>query len=320
MRIIFAGTPQFAEVALRALHGAGHEIVLVLTQPDREAGRGLKKVLSPVKKASEELGLPISQPESFKKPGPQTDAIKEKIHALYADLMVVAAYGLILPADVLAMPRYGCLNIHASLLPRWRGAAPIARAIQAADAQTGVCIMQMEEGLDTGPVWASQKTPIHENDNFQSLHDRLAKMGSELLVDLLRDFPPPNQVPIAQPSEGVTYANKISKQEGLIDWTMPAQRVANHIRAFDPSPGAYSFLEGEMVKVFEPVVVNQPLKNAPLGQIIKADAQGVWVACQDGAVSLGALQRPGAKRLGYREFLNGKRVSVGSKLISQKEI
>lgn len=319
MRLIFAGTPGFAERALGALHRAGHEICAVLTQPDRAAGRGLKTLESPVKIAARALNLAVVQPESLKKKNEETEAIKRWLASLHADLMVVAAYGLILPADVLRIPRFGCLNIHASLLPRWRGAAPIQRALKACDADTGICLMQMDEGLDTGPVWRRQQIAISGQDNFQTLHDRLADLGADMVVEFLRDPPFESESATPQQANGITYAEKITARDLPVDWERPAKEVSCHVRALDPVPGATGVLAGQTLKLFEAKSVASPLKSGHSGQIIKADAMGLWVACADGAVSIGALQRPGGRRLSAGEFLNGHKVLVGDCFAIQKE-
>lgn len=316
MRLVFAGTPAFARVALLALAQAGHEIVAVLTQPDRASGRGLELTRSPVKEAAQALGLRVMQPISLRDEKPGAQEAKAALAAFQPDLMVVAAYGLILPRDVLDIPRYGCLNIHASLLPRWRGAAPIQRAIEAGDACTGIALMQMEEGLDTGAVWSMVSIPIEPADNFQTLHDRLADLGARQLVDLLRDFPPKGKSPSPQLASGVTYAKKITKEDTLIDWRASAFEVACKIRALDPAPGAQSALDQERIKLFDAHETlrheGEPLlKNPTPGQILKAQADGLVVACGEGAVVIGAVQRSGARRLSVREFLNGHRVTAG---------
>ncbi|MEN9759954.1 MAG: hypothetical protein RL676_1105 [Pseudomonadota bacterium] len=323
MRLVFAGTPEFARISLIALHDAGHEICAVFTQPDRGAGRGRVVVQSPVKQAALERDLPVMQPSSLRQ-GHDAEEARQQLRTLSPDVMVVAAYGLILPADVLAIPRWGCINIHASLLPRWRGAAPIQRAIAAGDDQTGVDFMQMEAGLDTGPVWSELTTPITPDDNFASLHDRLAELGAKGIVALLDHFPPPGVEPRPQPEEGIEYAHKITRQDLPIDWSCPARHVSCQIRAFDPAPGAVSGLQGEMIKIFDARAVDFAnldalLKNALPGQIVRADREGLWVACGEGAVALGALQRPNGKRLGFREFLNGRAVTAGQFFESLKE-
>ena len=328
MRLIFAGTPEFARTALSALHHAGHEIVAVLTQPDRASGRGLALSVSPVKEEAIRLGLPVMQPASLKADRPEVDQARRDLEALTPELMVVAAYGLLLPRAVLDIPRWGCLNIHASLLPRWRGAAPIQAAIAAGDKKTGIALMQMEEGLDTGPVWASLETEITEADNFQTLHDRLAEMGANAVVALLREFPPSPRSretarPRPQPEAGAAYAHKISKAQTWLDWRQSAVMLAAKVRALDPAPGALTRLDGETIKIFkaqaQPSRQSEALKTLVPGQIIEVDKQAIRVVCGDGILSLTVLQRPGARRLDAREFLNGKRVVVGQSFLPYSE-
>ncbi len=320
MRIVFAGTPRFASDALIALHQAGHEIVAVLTQPDRQSGRGLALSQSPVKEAALARGLVVMQPQSLREGKPGADEAVATLSALAPDVMVVAAYGLILPKRVLILPRYGCLNIHASLLPRWRGAAPIQRAIAAGDAQTGIALMQMEEGLDTGPVWRTVQTPISPDDTFESLHDRLSQLGADAVVALLQDFPPAGEAPVPQPDQGVTYAHKIEKKDTVIDWNRSAQEIACQVRAFDPSPGAIARWQGGPTKIFQARAVDNLLKKGLPGQILQADRDALLVACGQGTLAIGALQRAGAKRQGFREFLNGQRVTVGQQFESVQEV
>ncbi len=301
MRIVFAGTPEFAAQALRAVAAAGHAIPLVLTQPDRPAGRGMAMQASPVKKLALELGLPVFQPTTLRDAQAQGT-----LAAIEADLMIVAAYGLILPQAVLDMPRLGCLNIHASLLPRWRGAAPIQRAILAGDPETGVCIMQMEAGLDTGPVLARATTPIAAADTAATLHDRLAELGAELMVRTL------SRLPLAaepQPREGVTYAAKIEKAEAVIDWRLPAPEIDRRIRAFNPFPGAQAVLAGTSIKLWAAAPASG--QGEP-GRILAADRQGVLVACGEGALRITELQKAGGKRLPAAQFLAGHALAVGS--------
>jgi len=328
MRLIFAGTPEFARTALSALYHAGHEIVAVLTQPDRSSGRGLSISVSPVKEEAVCLGLPILQPVSLKADRPDVDQARRTLEALKPDLMVVAAYGLLLPKAVLEIPKWGCLNIHASLLPRWRGAAPIQAAIAAGDKKTGIALMQMEEGLDTGPIWASIETEITEADNFQTLHDRLAEMGAKALVALLGQFPPTSRAgetirPRPQTETGAVYAHKISKAQTWLDWRQSAVQLAAKVRALDPTPGALAILDGEMIKVFQAhaqaLSPPEALKTLVPGQIIEVGKQAIRVVCGEGVLSLTALQRPGAKRLGVREFLNGKRVLAGQSFTPHSE-
>jgi methionyl-tRNA formyltransferase len=313
MRIVFAGTPDFARAALKALHEAGHEIVAVLTQPDRPSGRGRALTQSPVKDLALDLGLPVMQPESLRLGKPGADETCFSLTALAPDLMVVAAYGLILPKDILELPRWGCLNIHASLLPRWRGAAPIQRALAAGDQETGVALMQMEEGLDTGPVWHEEKTAISPEDNFASLHDRLRDMGARALVELLKDFPSPGKTAVPQPAEGITYAHKISREDTVIDWSQSAQGVRDQIRAFDPYPGALAQLHGEQLKLFDVAVALDTASDTVSGTILEASPQGLVIACGEGAVRVGSIQRPGAKRISIKEFLNGRSLSKGER-------
>ncbi len=300
MKLIFAGTPEFAATALAALIEAGHDIALVLTQPDRPAGRGMQLHASPVKQLALQHGIEVFQPLSLKK-----DAeARQKIAAIGADAMIVAAYGLILPQEVLDMPRLGCLNIHASLLPRWRGAAPIQRAIQAGDAETGVCIMQMEAGLDTGPVLARVSTPIGPEDTAASLHDRLAQLGAQLMADTLPRLPLPAET---QPEAGVTYAAKIEKAEALLDWQRSATELDRHIRAFNPFPAAQTTLQGNPVKVWAAHPV--PGQGEP-GRVLAVDKQGITVACGDGALCLSELQKAGGKRLQAAQFLAGNSIKA----------
>ena len=299
MKIIFAGTPDFAARALEALLAAGHQVVLVLTQPDRPAGRGMALQASAVKKVALAQGIPVFQPERLKDP-----ATHEPIRAACIDsggeLMVVAAYGLILPQAVLDLPPRGCINIHGSLLPRWRGAAPIHRAIEAGDAQTGITIMKMEAGLDTGPMLLAQAIDIDAQDTTGSLHDRLATLGGKLVVDALARFD--QLVPVAQPEAGVTYASKIDKAEARLDWNQPAAILARKIRAFDPFPGAVVMLAGEPVKAWCGEVV---AASGRPGQVVSVDPSGIVVACGDAALCLTELQKPGGRRVTSADFLNG---------------
>lgn len=319
MRLVFAGTPRFASEALIALHEAGHEIVAVLTQPDRQSGRGLTLTQSPVKQAALARGLTVIQPLSLREGKPGAEEAFAALTALAPDLMVVAAYGLILPSRILNLPRFGCLNIHASLLPRWRGAAPIQRAIAAGDLKTGIALMQMEEGLDTGPVWTSVETPIQSDDTFERLHDRLSQLGAQAIVAFLKEFPVAGRTPVPQSGSGVTYAHKIEKADTLIDWSRSAQEIARQIRALDPAPGAQALWQGAAAKLFDATPLSDPLKNALPGQILRADREALVVACGQGALQIGALQRAGGKRQGFREFLNGQRVRVGQQFESIQE-
>ncbi len=319
MRVIFAGTPEFARSALAALHAAGHEIVGVFTQPDRPAGRGMKLQASAVKQFALAHNLPVVQPHSLKLDGkyPEEAAAAQAFMAqAQADVMVVAAYGLILPQWVLDAPKHGCLNIHASLLPRWRGAAPIHRAIEAGDAQTGVTIMQMDAGLDTGDMLLDDALPILPQDTTSSLHDKLATMGAALIVKAL------SQVgqfkPVQQPTEGVTYAHKIEKAEAAIDWTGSAQQLSQRIRAFDPFPGMTAQMAGEMVKVWQAHVLADALadetahaSDAKPGTLLAIDESGLQVACGAGVLCLTQLQKPGGKRQAVADFVRHFKGTVG---------
>jgi methionyl-tRNA formyltransferase len=298
MKIVFAGTPDFAARALEALLAAGHEVALVLTQPDRPAGRGMALQASSVKKVALAHGIPVSQPERLKDPA--THEPLRAACAAGAELMVVAAYGLILPQAVLDVPPRGCINIHASLLPRWRGAAPIQRAIEAGDAQTGITIMHMEAGLDTGPMLLSRAISIDPQDSTGSLHDRLARLGGELVVEALDRFD--KLVPEAQPEAGVTYASKIDKAEAKLDWNQTADVLARKVRAFDPFPGAVVTLAGEPVKAWRGVAESG---NGRPGQVLAVDAGRILVACGEGALRITELQKPGGRRVGVADFLNG---------------
>ena len=323
MRVIFAGTPEFARSALAALHAAGHDIVGVFTQPDRPAGRGMKLQASAVKQYAVAHGLPVVQPHSLKLDGkyPQEAAAAQAFIAqAQADVMVVAAYGLILPQWVLDAPQHGCLNIHASLLPRWRGAAPIHRAIEAGDAQTGVTIMQMDAGLDTGDMLLEETMTILPQDTTASLHDKLADMGAALIVKALTQVG--QFKPVKQPTEGVTYAHKIEKAEAAIDWTLSAQQLSQRIRAFDPFPGMTAQMAGEMVKVWQAHVLANALADtltdapahastAKPGTLLAIDESGLQVACGDGVLCLTQLQKPGGKRQPVADFVRHFKGTVG---------
>ena len=302
MRVVFAGTPEFAALALQAVVAAGDDVALVLTQPDRPAGRGMALQPSPVKKLALEKGIEVFQPLTLKDAEAQA-----KIAAVGAEVMVVAAYGLILPQAVLDLPRFGCLNIHASLLPRWRGAAPIQRALLAGDAETGVCIMQMEAGLDTGPVLLRGSFPIAADDTSATLHDRLAALGATLVVDALARLPLPAE---AQAADGVTYAQKIGKAEALIDWSLSADELDRHIRAFNPFPGAQAQFAGQTVKLWRAL----PVEGAgEKGQILRVDRDSIVVACGSGALAVCELQKAGGKRLPVRDFLAGHPLKAGDR-------
>lgn len=309
MNIVFAGTPEFARVALQALVQAGFSVPLVLTQPDRPAGRGLKLQASPVKQYALEQGIAVEQPRSLRLDGkfPEDAARAQSVlEAVRADVMVVAAYGLILPQWVLDLPARGCLNIHASLLPRWRGAAPIHRAIEAGDAQTGVTIMQMDAGLDTGDMLLSETMPILSTDTTATLHDRLAEQGGRLIVQALVQMQGADLHRVPQPVEGVTYAHKIDKAESSVDWTQPAEAIGRHIRALTPFPGASTTLDGELIKLVDYEIDSfQRLTDKRCGQILSVNSQGITVACGEGALRLTVLQRAGGKRLAAADFVRG---------------
>jgi len=304
MRVLFAGTPAFAVSALDALVAAGHAVVLVLTQPDRPAGRGLRAAPSAVKAAAGRHGIAVLQPLTLKAPGTQA-ALRDA----RADVLVVAAYGLILPQAVLDLPRHGALNIHASLLPRWRGAAPIQRALLAGDAVTGVCIMQMDAGLDTGAVLLSEALTIAPDETGGTLQDKLASLGARLIVTALEGLARGAVRPIPQATDGVTYAQKIGKAEARIDWARAAVEIERQIRAFNPSPGAIARLRGDDVKVWRATLVSAA--GEPPGSVLRVDREGIDVACGSGALRLTELQRAGGKRLSAEAFLRGCAVAPG---------
>lgn len=301
MKVSFGGTPEFARAALAAIVEAGFEVPLVLTQPDRPAGRGQKLQPSPVKQFALAHAIPVFQPERLKDP-----ATHEPIIAAAPDVLVIAAYGLILPQAVLDIPPAGCLNIHASLLPRWRGAAPIQRAIEAGDRETGVTIMRMEAGLDTGPMLLRESLPISADDTAGTLHDKLAALGARLIVDALRRLG--DLRPECQPAEGVTYASKIDKAEAVLDFRRPAEELARRIRAFDPFPGAVATVHGTSLKLWRAVA--EPGSGEP-GTILAADAGGIVIACGTGVLRVTELQKSGGKRLSAAELLRGFPVVPG---------
>ena len=317
MRVIFAGTPEFARSALAALHAAGHDIVGVMTQPDRPAGRGMKLQASAVKQFAQTHQLPVLQPHSLKLDGKYPEealAAQQFIAQAQADVMVVAAYGLILPQWVLDAPRFGCLNIHGSLLPRWRGAAPIHRAIEAGDEETGITIMQMDAGLDTGDMLLKETWPIGPLDTTATLHDALASMGAQMIVKAL------SQVgqfsPVKQPEEGVTYAHKIEKSEAALDWTQSAEVLARRVRAFDPFPGMSTQLGDEVIKIWQAHALNANAsanpQHAPLaGTILTIAETGIQVACGEGVLCLTQLQKPGGKRQPVSDFVRSFKGAVG---------
>lgn len=308
MRVAFAGTPEFAARALEAILAAGHVVPLVLTQPDRPAGRGMKLTPGPVKQLALARGLPIDQPTSLK-----SEPARAPLAAAAPDVLVVAAYGLILPQAVLALPPHGCINIHASLLPRWRGAAPIQRAIAAGDAETGITIMQMDAGLDTGPMLLQRRLPIAPDETASSLHDKLAELGADAIVDALARLERGELRATPQPAEGATYAAKIDKSEARLDLRQPAQALERQIRAFDPFPGSTVSLRGETIKVWRAGVRGE--HGAP-GEVLACDPSGILVGCGGGSLALLELQKSGGKRVGVRDFLAGFPLQPGTMLDS----
>ena len=310
MKIVFAGTPEFAAQAMRAIEAAGHQIVLVLTQPDRRAGRGMHLHASPVKTFALEKNIPVLQPSTLKRSAidpekkVEAESAYQQLAKLEFDAMVVVAYGLILPQEILDLAeqkgRFGCFNIHASLLPRWRGAAPIQRAIEAGDQKTGICIMQMDAGLDTGDIVLMQELDIAKEETSASLHDRLADMGSNLIVQTLNALDAGNiLVRTPQAKDGVSYAEKILKSEAEIHWQSSASEIDQRIRAFNPFPGASASLGGELIKIFNSALaLGAPQKqSASPGQILGTSETGVYVQCGDGVIELTEIQRPGGKRM-----------------------
>mgnify|MGYP002633839216 CR=1 FL=1 len=305
MRVVFAGTPGFAVPGLQALSQAGHAVALVLTQPDRPAGRGLEPATSPVKRAAVALGLPVYQPDSLKDP-----AVQARVRAAAPEIMIVAAYGLILPQELLDIPPRGALNIHASLLPRWRGAAPIQRAILAGDPVTGVCIMQMDAGLDTGAVLLRAEVAIALEETAGGLHDRLASLGAVSMLDALVRIEQGTVSPIPQATMGVTYAPKIGKSEARIDWTRPAPEIQRQIRAFNPFPGAAARIHGRELKVWRAI---PHAESGPPGTVLQLGAEGLVVACGVASLNLTELQRAGGKRLAARDLLHGFPIAPGER-------
>ncbi len=307
MNIIFAGTPDFAAAALRAIAAAGFNIPLVLTQPDRPKGRGMQLQPSPVKQAAQNLGLAIAQPAWLR-----TEEAQALLRKQQADVMVVAAYGLILPEAVLTTPKHGCLNIHASLLPRWRGAAPIQRAIEAGDAETGVCIMQMDAGLDTGGVISEHRYTLQNHDTAQDVHDALMALGAAAIVADLQQLQQQGYLKAApQPENGITYAQKLSKEEAKINWNEPAETIARKIRAFNPVPGAWAEWQGKPLKIWRATPTQS---NGTASEVLNSDANGITVACGEGALLIQELQPSGSKRMNAAAFLAGRALNKGDRL------
>jgi methionyl-tRNA formyltransferase len=319
LRVVFAGTPEFAATALAAIHEAGFPVPLVLTQPDRPAGRGMKLQASAVKRYAVEHGLALAQPPSLRRngkfPAEAAGAI-DQVRATPHDVMVVAAYGLLLPQEVLDIPPRGCINIHASLLPRWRGAAPIHRALEAGDAETGITLMQMDAGLDTGAMLSTARVAIEPRDTTATLHDKLAAVGARLIVDALVELERSGTLTATpQPETGVTYAEKIGKHEAALDFRRSAEALARQIRAFDPFPGGAATLEedGAVLKIWAAEPVPALRSDALPGAIIDVTPEGIAVACGEGVLRLTQLQKPGGKRLPAREFLAGTSLAVGQR-------
>lgn len=306
MRLIFAGTPEFASRALAALIEAGHDVALVLTQPDRPAGRGMKLAASPVKQLALQHGLFVLQPDTLKIP-----EIQSRLASVGADAMIVAAYGLILPPAVLKIPRFGCLNIHASLLPRWRGAAPIQRALLAGDRETGITIMRMDEGLDTGPLLLRLPLPIAADDTAQTLHDKLAELGAEAIVTALARLEQSTLSAEIQDEAGANYAAKLTKAEALLDWRKPATELERAVRAYNPYPVAQALLNGETWRIWR-ARIGAASTGAP-GEIMRADRDGIVVACGAGALVLQEMQKSGGKRLPVAQLLPGNSFKTGDR-------
>lgn len=299
MRVIFAGTPDFSVPVLQALLASGHDVVAVYTQPDRPLGRGRKVTNGPVKQVALDARIPLYQPHDF-----SSRETLQELRQLQPDLMIVVAYGLILPREVLAAPRLGCLNVHASLLPRWRGAAPIQRAIIAGDRQTGISIMQMETGLDTGPVWLSRSLEIMADETGAHLHDRLAKLGAEALLEALPLLESSEHHPVVQPQEGVTYAHKLSKQEACIDWREPAALIHRKVCAYNSWPVAYTTLDDRQLRVWESRHLDAAASGAVPGTVTHCSPQGIDVAAGEGVLRILTLQLPGKKAMSAADFLN----------------
>lgn len=308
MRIVFAGTPAFAAIALKALIDAQFQIVLVLTQPDRPAGRGLKLQESEVKKVASEYSIPVLQPVTLK-----SEVTQEQLRSFAADVMIVAAYGLILPESILQLPLQGCLNIHASLLPRWRGAAPIQRAIQAGDQETGITIMQMDQGLDTGDILLQRTIPIDPSDTAQSLHDNLAQLGAQCIIEALGLLQQGKLLAVKQNDEEVCYARKIEKDEAKIDWSLDAAVIDRNIRAFNPFPVAFTSYQSLSLKIWQ-ARIEQKLSGQP-GEIVNIDNDGITVACGKHAIVLEVIQRAGGKKLPVNDFLKGNPMKRGEFMV-----
>ncbi|MDM3870453.1 methionyl-tRNA formyltransferase [Porticoccus sp. W117] len=317
LRIVFAGTPDFAAHHLQALLDEGtHEVVAVYTQPDRPKGRGKQLAASPVKELALAHNLPVYQPQNLK-----SDDDQQQLAALDADIMVVVAYGLLLPQAVLDIPRLGCINVHASLLPRWRGAAPIQRAIEAGDAETGVTIMQMAAGLDTGDMLVVSKVAIDSADTAASLHDKLLQIGGPALLQALGELAAGEARPTPQDDEQANYAHKLSKQEALVDWQQSAEEIHRRVRAFNPIPVACADIGGQRVRLWQAKTTGIKVAQHPPGEIVSADEYGILVACGDHCLRLTELQLPGKKRLPAADILRGNSdlFTIGSRFTSDKK-
>lgn len=304
MKIIFAGTPVFAAIALEGLIRAGHQVVMVLTQPDRLAGRGMKTAASAVKLLAQQHQLALMQPPTLKTP-----EIQAQLRALQADVMIVAAYGLILPQAVLDIPCLGCLNIHASILPRWRGAAPIQRAILAGDDETGITIMQMDAGLDTGNILLNHDMKITSNDTTQSLHDKLGLLGARSIVEVLVQLQQGKLVSVVQNETQACYAAKVTKTEAEINWQLPAKQIDRVVRAFNPTPGAYTSFHGMILKIWQAKIITG--ESGQPGEIVAADREGISIACGSGLLQVEMLQKPGGKKMNVADFLAGNNFQPG---------
>jgi methionyl-tRNA formyltransferase len=314
MRVGFAGTPEFAARVLTAIADAGHTIPICLTQPDRPKGRGLRQAPSPVKAVAESRAIPVVQPAALK-----SAEARSPLFAVPLDVLVVAAYGLLLPQSVLDWPRYGCVNVHASLLPRWRGAAPIERAIEAGDPKTGITIMQMDAGLDTGAIVAATEIPIDPRETAGSLTAKLAAAGSKTIVETLTRLAREGALTKnPQSFEGVSYARKVDAREAAIGWQQPAGAIERKIRAFDPAPGAYMWFEGDRIKLWSASVIEQMSQAAP-GTVVATVAEGIDVACGEGTLRIVELQPAGGRRMTSAAFLAGRAMSIGSRLLPPAE-
>ncbi|MGL4574327.1 MAG: methionyl-tRNA formyltransferase [Burkholderiaceae bacterium] len=316
LRVAFAGTPEFAAAALKALIDAGYHIPLVFTQPDKPAGRGLKLSARPVKQLAQQHGIAVLQPKSLRLDGKFPDearAAHEALRASKVDGMVVAAYGLILPQSFLDIPAHGCVNIHGSVLPRWRGAAPIHRAIEAGDVETGITLMQMDAGLDTGPMLVTERIAISLEDTTASLHDKLALLGARMVAQHLPAIVSGQIKPAAQPAQGVTYAEKIRKDEALINWADDAQQIARRIRAFDSFPGAVTVLDGSDLKIWGAMAVASPARGEP-GTVMAVGKDHFIVACGSGLLQVSHVQRPGGKRQSVADWLRAQPLAAGARL------